>query len=73
MTMAQWVSEFGRQIQGNRREILTHNGTVSKHQAIEKVEKEFETCSVREMQQLECDFDRALKKLTPKAARKNNE
>lgn len=73
MTMAEWISDLDRQLQGNRRELLTHKGSVSKQQAIEKAEKEFETYRAREMQQLESDFDCTVKQLTQKAARKNNE
>ncbi len=73
MTMAEWIAELDRQLLGNRRELLTHKGSVSKQQAIEKAEKEFETYRAREMQQMESDFDRTLKQLTQKVARKNNE
>ena len=61
MTMLQWIAELDRQLQANRRELLTHKGSVSKRQAIEKAEKEFETYRAREMQQLESDFDKAIK------------
>ena len=73
MTMAEWIAELDRQLLGNRRELLTHKGSVSKQQAIEKAEKEFETYRAREMQQMESDFDRTLKELTKKVPRKNNE
>lgn len=68
MTMAEWIAELDRQLQGNRREILTHKGSVSKQQAIEKAEKEFETYRVREMRQLESDFDKAVKELGKKGS-----
>jgi hypothetical protein len=61
MTMAEWIAELDRQLQGNRRELLTHKGSISNKQAIEKAEKEFETYRAREMQQLESDFDKAIK------------
>jgi hypothetical protein len=63
MTMAEWISELDRQLQGNRRELLTHSGGISKKQALEKAEKEFETYRAREMQQLQSDFDHTLKQL----------
>lgn len=63
MTMAEWISELDRQLLGNRRELLIHKGSVSKRQAIEKAEKEFETYRAREMRQLESDFDKAVKEL----------
>lgn len=61
MTMAEWLAELDRQLLGNRRELLTHKGSVSKQQAIEKAEKEFETYRTQEMRQLESDFDKATK------------
>jgi hypothetical protein len=64
MTMAEWIFELDRQLSGNRRELLTGKGRVSHKQAVEKAEKEFEVYRVREMQQLESDFDRAVKELT---------
>ena len=66
MTMVQWIAELDRQLQGNRRELLTHKGSVSMQQAIEKAEKEFETYRAREMQQLESDFDKAIKTIAKK-------
>jgi hypothetical protein len=68
MTMAEWIAELDRQLQGNRRELLTHKGSVSKQQAIEKAEKEFETYRAREMRQLESDFDKAVKELGKKGS-----
>lgn len=66
MTMKDWISELDRQLLGNRRELLTSKGQVSHKQAIEKAEKEFEIYRAREMQQLESDFDRAVKQLIKK-------
>ena len=66
MTMEEWVSELDRQLLGNRRELLTNKGRISKKQAIEKAEKEFEIYRNREMKQIESDFDRAVKQLTQK-------
>jgi hypothetical protein len=45
---------------------LEGKGTVSHQQAIEKAEKEFEIYRQREMQLLESDFDREIKKLKEK-------
>ena len=61
MTMAEWIAALDRQLQSNRRELLTGNGRVSKLQAIEKAEKEFEAYRAREMQQIDSDFDKAVK------------
>ena len=66
MTMVQWIAELDRQLQANRREVLTHKGSVSRQQAIEKAEKEFEIYRTREMQQLESDFDKAIKGIEKK-------
>lgn len=63
MTMAQWIAELDRQLLGNRRELLTDKGKVSHKQAIAKAEEAFEAYRRREMQQLESDFDRAVKQL----------
>lgn len=63
MTMQDWVKELDRQLLGNRRELLTNKGTISHRAAIEKAEKEFEAYRKREMEQLESDFDKAVKKL----------
>ena len=63
MTMQEWVGELDRQLLGNRRELLTNKGNVSRRAAIEKAEKEFENYRNREMKQLESDFDKAIKKL----------
>ena len=63
MTMQDWVKELDRQLLGNRRKLLTNKGTISHRAAIEKAEKEFEAYRKREMEQLESDFDKAVKKL----------
>ena len=63
MTMQDWVGELDRQLLGNLRELLTNKGTISHRAAIEKAEKEFEAYRKREMEQLESDFDKAVKKL----------
>jgi hypothetical protein len=69
MTMAEWVAELDRQLLGNHRELLTGKGHISHKKAIEKAEKEFKLYRAREMQQLESDFDRAVKKLIQNDAR----
>jgi len=63
MTMAQWIAELDRQLLNNRRELLTDKGLISRKQAIEKAEQAFAAYRKREMQQLESDFDRAVKAL----------
>lgn len=66
MTMAQWIAELDRQLLSNRRELLTDKGKVSRQQAIAKAERAFEEFRSKEMQQLESDFDRAIKQITNK-------
>lgn len=66
MTMKDWVEELDHQLLGSRRELLTSKGKISHRKAIEKAEKEFEIYRKKEMLQLESDFDKAVKKLTPK-------
>lgn len=66
MTMQDWIEELDRQLLGNRRELLADKGKVSHKQAVEKAEKEFEIYRQREMQQLESDFDKAIKQITQK-------
>jgi hypothetical protein len=66
MKMADWVSELDTHLAANRRELLTGKGKISRQQAIEKAEKEFEKYRAREMQLLESDFDRAVKSLKEK-------
>lgn len=66
MTMKDWIDALDNQIVSNRRKLLEGKGKISHKQAIEKAEKEFETYRAKEMQQLESDFDRAVKQLTDK-------
>jgi hypothetical protein len=68
MTMTDWISALDNQIIALQRNVLQDAGNISHKQAIEKAEKEFEIYRSREMQQLESDFDRAVKefvKLNP--------
>lgn len=66
MTMADWIAALDDQIFRLRKNILEGNGTVSHQEAIEKAEREFEIYRKREMQQLESDFDKAVKRLKNK-------
>ena len=63
MTMQDWVKELDRQLLGNRRALFANKVTISHRAEIEKAEKEFEAYRKREMEQLESDFDKAVKKL----------
>jgi hypothetical protein len=64
MTMNDWKQFLDRQLKLLNRDILSDKGKISHQQAVEKAEKEFETYRRREMQQLESDFDKAVKQLT---------
>lgn len=73
MTMKDWIAALDNQIVANRRKLLEGKGKISHKQAIEKAEKEFEVYRAREMQQLESDFDRAVKQLINNEDGQNNE
>ena len=63
MTMQDWITALDNQIITLKRNILVGNGSVSHQQAIAKAEKEFEIYRKREMDMLESDFDKEMKKL----------
>ena len=63
MTMKDWIEALDNQIIGHKRKVLIGKGNISHKQAIEKAEKEFEIYRKREMDLLESDFDREIKRL----------
>lgn len=63
MTMKDWIEALDNQIIAHKRKVLIGKGNISHKQAVEKTEKEFEICRKREMELLESDFDREIKKL----------
>ena len=63
MTMKDWIEALDNQIIAHKRKVLIGKGNISHKQAVEKAEKEFEIYRKREMEQLESDFDREIKKL----------
>jgi len=63
MTMSDWINALDDHILRLRKNILEGNGTISHAEAIAKAEREFEIYRKREMQLLESDFDKAVKKL----------
>ena len=63
MTMRDWIESLDNQILANRRKVLEGKGSISHEEAIRKAEQEFEIYRKREMEQLESDFDRAIKQL----------
>ncbi len=63
MTMKDWIDALDNQIITHKRKVLIGKGSISHKQAIEKAEKEFEIYRKHEMDLLESDFDREMKKL----------
>ena len=66
MTMKDWIEALDGQIIAHKRKVHIGKGNVSHQQAIAKAEKEFEIYRKREMDLLESDFDREIKKLKEK-------
>ena len=66
MTMKDWIDALDGQITAHKRKVLIGKGAVSHAQAIKKAEQEFEIYRQREMEMLESDFDREIKKLKEK-------
>lgn len=69
MQMKDWIAALDNQIISLQRKLLAGKGKVSHKQAIEKAEKEFEIYRAREMQQMESDFDKVVKKIMDKEER----
>ena len=63
MTIKDWIEALDNQIAAHKRNILNGNGNISHKQAIEKAEKEFEIYRKREMNLLESDFDKEIKRI----------
>lgn len=66
MTMKDCIEALDNQIIAHKRKVLIGKGNVSHKQAIEKAEKEFEIYRKREMDMLESDFDKEVKRLKDK-------
>ena len=64
MSMKDWIEALDNQIIAHKRKILIGKG--NNKQAIEKAEKEFEIYRKREMDMLESDFDKEVKRLNKK-------
>lgn len=63
MTMKDWIDALDNQIIAHKRKVLIGNGNISHKHAIEKAQKEFEIYRKREMDLLESDFDKEIKRL----------
>lgn len=66
MSMKDWIEALDNQIAAHKRKVLIGKGIVSHKQAIEKAEEEFALYRKREMDMLESDFDKEMKKLRNK-------
>ena len=66
MTMKDWIEALDNQIIAHKRKVLIGKGNVSHKQSIEEAEKEFEIYRKREMDMLESDFDKEVKRLKDK-------
>ena len=64
MTMQEWIDELDRVLSNNRRPLLTGTGSISHQQAQEKADREYTIYRQREMNQLESDYDRAVRQLS---------
>ena len=64
MTMQEWIDELDRVLSNNRRPLLEGSGSISHQQAQEKAEHEYAVYRQREMNQLESDYDRAIRQLS---------
>ena len=64
MTMQEWIDELDRVLNNNRRPLLEGSGSISHQQAQEKAEHEYTIYRQREMNQLESDYDRAVRQLS---------
>ena len=64
MTMHEWIDELDRVLSNNRRPLLEGSGSISHQQAQEKAEHEYTIYRQREMNQLESDYDRAVRQLS---------
>lgn len=64
MTMQEWIDELDRVLSNNRRPLLEGSGSISHQQAREKAVHEYTIYRQREMNQLESDYDRAIRQLS---------
>ena len=72
MTMKDWIEALDNQIIAHKRKVLIDKGRISHKQAIEKAEKEFAIYRKREMDLLESDFDKEIKRLKNKNDNSSN-
>ena len=62
--MQEWIDELDRVLSNNRRPLLEGSGSITHQQAREKGVHEDAIYRQREMNQLESDYDRAIRQLS---------
>ena len=76
MSMKDWIAKLDAYLQLSEREILTHAGRVSHESAMNKAQLEYEKFRSKQDQLslfVDQDFERAIKKISSKASKKNKE
>lgn len=73
MRMIDWIAALDNQIVALQRKLLEGKGRVSHQEAIEKAEREFNIYRQREMEQLESDFDKMVKRLPQRGQKPSKE
>ena len=64
MYMKDWIEKLNGFLALNDRSILSHAGKISHQLAIEKAEKEYEKFHLKTNNEIESDFDKAIKKIS---------
>ena len=72
MRMTDWIAALDNQIISLQRKLLEGKGSVSHQETIEKAEREFNIYRQREMEQLESDFDKMVKRLPKRGNSSSN-
>jgi len=70
MYMKDWIEKLHGFLKLNDRNILDHAGKISHQLAIEKAEKEYDKYHLKMSNEIESDFDKAVKKLNPPKKKK---
>lgn len=70
MYMKDWIVKLHGFLKLNDRNILDHAGKISHQLAIDKAEKEYDKFNAKQQNNIESDFDKAVKKLSPLSSEK---
>ncbi|MCX6326743.1 MAG: virulence RhuM family protein [Bacteroidia bacterium] len=70
MYMKDWIEKLHGFLKLNDRNILNHAGKISHQLAIDKAEKEYDKYHLKMSNEIESDFDKAIKKLNPQKKKK---